>query len=155
MAGNRLVNRVRAAAERSEAPGSTEDRQHSYREELARDIGPTTFGRPMTDPEDDPALTRPVTIFLLALLTFTVTLGVLLWREGVFDGLVPAQGAEVPVDRQGWILGRKAGAAPEDLTPVRDPEEVQANASAPHAETTPATVPLDEEPAEETEDETP
>ncbi len=106
----------------------------------------------MTDAEDEPALTRPVTIIVLAVLTFAITLAVLLWREGRFDGLFPAKGAEVPVDRQGWILGRKAGAGAEDLTPLHDDEDkAPANATAPPAaKPAPAPDPEEEEPADET-----
>lgn len=149
------MDRARAAAERSAPRGSAEDRQLRYRDELTRDIGPTTFGRPMTDAEDEPALTRPVTIIVLAFLTFAITLGVLLWREGRFDGLFPAKSAEVPVDRQGWILGRKAGAGAEDLTPLHDEDEAPANATAPPAaKAAPAPDPEEEEPAESPADET-
>lgn len=154
MAENRIVDRARAAAERSAAQGSAEDRQQRYRDELTRDIGPTTFGRPMSDAEDAPVLTRPVTIIVLAVLTFAITLGVLLWREGAFDSLFPAKGAEVQVDRQGWILGRKAGAAPEDLTPVHEADEAPANASAPPTKAAPVPAPVDEEPTDEPVDDT-
>ena len=131
MARNRLVDRAKAAATRSAAESPTERHQRRYKDDLAHEIGPTTFGRPLQDEGDGESLlhvmTQPAMILILAIITFALTFIGLLWREGRLDYLFAANTPEiVQKDPKAWMLGRNADGVIEDTTV---PEEVERNAS--------------------------
>lgn len=135
MARNRLVDRAKAAATRSAAESPTESHQRRYQADLAHEIGPTNFGRPMQDGDDRQsllsAMTQPAMILILAIITFALTFIVLLWREGRFDHLFAAQAPSmVQKDPKAWMLGRNADGVIEDTDPNRGEAEVVANATA-------------------------
>lgn len=143
MARNRLVDRAKAAATRSAAESPTESHQRRYQADLAHEIGPTTFGRPMQDDDEGSLLsvmTQPAMILILAIITFALTFIVLIWREGRLDHLFATQDpAMVQKDPKAWMLGRNADGVIEDTDPNGGAAEVVANAtSAPAA---PAAVP--------------
>lgn len=132
MAKNRLVDRAKAAAQRSAAESPTESHQRRYQADLSHEIGPTTFGRPARDEDERPTLlsimTQPAMILILGIITFALTFIVLMWREGRLDNLFPPAPTEAAQDPKAWMLGRNADGRIED-TQVR--EEGAANAASP------------------------
>ena len=139
MARNRLVERAKAAAERSAAESPTESHQRRYQADLAHEIGPTTFGR--ADDGDDrgsllQVMTQPAMILILAIITFALTFVVLLWREGRLGGLFPATVRTVELkDPKAWMLGRDTDGAIEDTHPTDDDADT---VTAPASATSPA-----------------
>ena len=73
MAKNRLIDRAKAAAQRSAAESPTESHQRRYQADLSHEIGPTTFGRPARDEDERPTLlsimTQPAMILILGIIT--------------------------------------------------------------------------------------
>jgi hypothetical protein len=137
MAKNRLVDRAKAAAQRSAAETPMESHQRRYQSDLTHEIGPTNFGRPMRDDEDASLLsvmTQPAIILILAIITFALTFIVLLWREGRLDNIFPPTRTEIVKDPKAWMLGRNADGRIEDTDPTREEAADGANAtSAPEA----------------------
>lgn len=132
MAKNRLVDRAKAAAQRSAVESPTESHQRRYQADLSHEIGPKTFGRPLRDEEDRPTLlsimTQPAMILILGIITFALTFIVLMWREGRLDNLFPPAPTQAARDPKAWMLGRNADGRIED-TNVQ--EESPANVAAP------------------------
>lgn len=118
MAKNRLIDRAKAAAQRSAAESPTESHQRRYQADLSHEIGPTTFGRPARDEDERPTLlsimTQPAMILILGIITFALTFIILMWREGRLDNLFPPAPTEVAQDPKAWMLGRNADGRIED-----------------------------------------
>lgn len=132
MAKNRLVDRAKAAAQRSAAETPMESHQRRYQSDLTHEIGPTNFGRPMRDDEDASLLsvmTQPAMILILAIITFALTFIVLLWREGRLDNIFPPTRTEIVKDPKAWMLGRNADGRVEDTDPSREETVDSANAT--------------------------
>ena len=114
MAKNRLVDRAKAAAQRSAVESPTESHQRRYQADLSHEIGPKTFGRPLRDEEDRSTLlsimTQPAMILILGIITFALTFIVLMWREGRLDNLFPPAPTQAARDPKAWMLGRNAEA---------------------------------------------
>lgn len=167
MARNRLVDRAKAAATRSAPESPTESHQRRYQSDLAHEIGPTTFGRPLRDGDDRDSflqiMTQPAMIMILAIITFALTFIVLMWRDGRLDHLfVTQQSAGTQRDPKAWMLGRNADGVIEDTNPS-SAEEGQTKAGEPAVPASPApthadkiiapTEPADDAPIEETAEE--
>jgi hypothetical protein len=124
------LRRIQAAARRSAGPVPVETQRKWHYDELDRDIGRDTSPRPDFVDVPDNLLARPLAIFIMALLTFAITLAVLLWHDGAFDRFLPAKGA-APISPGKWILsGAKeavSGAVPEGTTNASDapPNEIE------------------------------
>jgi hypothetical protein len=134
MAKNRLVDRARAAAHRSAAESPTESHHRRYQADLSHEIGPTTFGRPLHDDEEQASLlsimTQPAMILILAIITFALTFIILMWREGRLDNLFPPAPTEAVRDPKAWMLGRNADGRIEDTQPTGDAQDTAANTTA-------------------------
>jgi len=132
MAKNRLVDRAKAAAQRSATESPTESHQRRYQADLSHEIGPTTFGRPARDEEDRPTLlsimTQPAMILILGIITFALTFIVLMWREGRLDNLFPPAPTQAARDPKAWMLGRNADGRIEDTDPSPEIQGETANA---------------------------
>ncbi len=132
MTKNRLIDRAKAAAQRSAAESSTESHQRRYQTDLSHEIGPTTFGRPARDEDERPTLlsimTQPAMILILGIITFALTFIVLMWREGRLDNIFPPAPTQVARDPKAWMLGRNADGRIEDTDPSSEIQEETANA---------------------------
>lgn len=135
MAGNRLVDRAKAAASRSAAESPTDSHQRRYKADLAHEIGPTTFGRAVEDEGDSllQTMTQPAMILILAIITFALTFIVLMWREGRLEGLFPEQPTVAVKDPKAWMLGRNADGVIEDTQPSGEAPDATAAAPAERA----------------------
>jgi hypothetical protein len=134
------LRRIQAAARRSAGPVPVETQRKWHYDELDRDIGRDTSPRPDFVDVPDNLLTRPLAIIFMALLTFAITLAVLLWHDGAFDRFLPARGV-APASPGKWILsgakdvvsGAVPGAAvnasdapPNEIEPLLHPAPVKA-----------------------------
>lgn len=133
MAKNRLVDRAKAAAQRSAAESPTESHQRRYQADLSHEIGPTTFGRPARDEDERPTLlsimTQPAMILILGIITFALTFIILMWREGRLDNIFPPAPTQAARDPKAWMLGRNADGRIEDTDPTSGEAVESANAT--------------------------
>lgn len=75
-------------------------------------------------------MTQPAMIMILAIITFSLTFIVLLWREGRLDHLFATQAPSmVQKDPKAWMLGRNADGVIEDTNPNAGEPDVMANAA--------------------------
>ncbi len=106
----------RAGRIRKRAAGAAQDASHlsAHFAILESELGARTTGQ-LINAETAPARRSYAGILALMLLCFVATLGGLLYREGVFDGMFGPGGATPPA-RAGWIKADDAPAnPPEDV----------------------------------------
>jgi hypothetical protein len=117
-----IVDRQRAGSWRTSGNAPEALRKTLYQEMLREELGRDPAFR-FSEAEEDgwgELLSRPLSIIILAVITFMLVFGVLLWRDGAFDRFF--RSGKTAQAASAWVLGdRQRG--PEDLAPTGEPED--------------------------------
>ena len=118
MAESDPVKRLKAAARRADGQASVENQHRWYMEELEQTVGrdPSGTWQERAAASGNRGWVGPVVIIiLLATMTFSATLAVLLWRNGAFDGFLGAQNISPSHKTRRWVLGDQETGRPSPI----------------------------------------